>query len=70
MEHYSRRNHDANSKGIGSRVSALPPSLASSVSPVIVNLLETIQALEEKLLLIHPERRTNVEKGFGTANRH
>ncbi|KAM3726656.1 Nuclear distribution protein [Dirofilaria immitis] len=61
---------DANSKGIGSRVNALPPSLASSVSPVIVNLLETIQALEEKLLLIHPERRTNVENGFGTANRH
>ncbi|VDK75081.1 unnamed protein product [Onchocerca ochengi] len=61
---------DANSKAIGSRVSALPPSLASSVSPVIVNLLETIQALEEKLLLIHPERRTNVENGFGTASRH
>uniref|UniRef100_A0A0R3S645 NUDE_C domain-containing protein n=1 Tax=Elaeophora elaphi TaxID=1147741 RepID=A0A0R3S645_9BILA len=34
---------DASSKGIGSRVSSLPPSLASSISPVIVNLLETIQ---------------------------
>ncbi|EFO22091.1 nudE nuclear distribution [Loa loa] len=61
---------DASSKGIGSRVNSLPPSLASSVSPVIVNLLETIQALEEKLLLLHPERRTNVENGFGTASQH
>ncbi|KAL3981561.1 NUDE protein C-terminal conserved region family protein [Acanthocheilonema viteae] len=61
---------DANSKGIGSRVNSLPPSLANSISPIIVNLLETIQALEERLLSMHPERRTNVENGFGTANRH
>ncbi|EJW82263.1 NudE nuclear distribution, partial [Wuchereria bancrofti] len=61
---------DASPNGIGSRVNSLPPSLASSVSPVIVNLLETIQALEEKLLMLHPERRTNVENGFGTASRH
>ncbi|VDN83100.1 unnamed protein product [Brugia pahangi] len=61
---------DASSNGIGSRVNSLPPSLASSVSPVIVNLLETIQALEEKLLMLHPERRTNVENGFGAASRH
>ncbi|CAG9537235.1 unnamed protein product [Cercopithifilaria johnstoni] len=60
---------DTSSKGIGSRVNCLPPSLASSVSPVIVNLLETIQALEEKLLLLHPERRTSMENGFGTTNR-
>ncbi|VDK82838.1 unnamed protein product [Litomosoides sigmodontis] len=58
------------SKEIGSRVDSLPPSLANSVSPVIVNLLEAIQALEEKLLLLHPERRANVGNGFGTANQH
>lgn len=34
---------DASSRDIGSSVKSLPPSLASSISPVIVSLLETIQ---------------------------
>ncbi|VDM99088.1 unnamed protein product [Thelazia callipaeda] len=71
VQDIGRKNSSSeiHSKGVGSRVNALPTSLASSVSPVIVNLLETIQALEEKLLLLHPERRAREDR-FGPINQH
>uniref|UniRef100_A0A183EM70 NUDE_C domain-containing protein n=1 Tax=Gongylonema pulchrum TaxID=637853 RepID=A0A183EM70_9BILA len=61
---------NANPKSIGPLVNALPPPLASNVSSVLGDLLGTIQALEEKLLLLHPERKAAAcDNGFGPNRR-
>ncbi|VDN51463.1 unnamed protein product [Dracunculus medinensis] len=60
-----RKRLSTDTEIVGSRVNALPSPLARNVSPVINNLLKTIQALEDKLIMLQPARRA-YENGFNS----
>uniref|UniRef100_A0A0N5AWR8 NUDE_C domain-containing protein n=1 Tax=Syphacia muris TaxID=451379 RepID=A0A0N5AWR8_9BILA len=62
-------NGDMESVVHGSNCNPLASPLTRNITPVIANLLKTVQGLEKKLLSMHPERNAPCENCLSPLNR-